>query len=488
MKDTKIVKIFKSFSSTEIKQFEKLLKSPYFSKGRNLLPLFYELKKYYPVFKSNNLKRQEIYKNLFPAEKYNDQKLRVLISELHAMCLEYLIYDQLNKDQHYKNKFLTEALFRKKLFGDLEKQFKVSINFLESGKNDSFEYYLSRFFVERTMCFYTIETNNSIKYPESYMKFSRTFLKSSIIQLLLNYSEMSSYRFNFITDEEKAAHNYLFKAIDFKKIYKLITFDNEDEKKIFGLYYYAYMLIVNKNLSDYYSLKKIFFEIKDKFLTNENRRLIYAKLMNFLSISPDEQFKIEAFELYKKMLEDDEAVMNEGAYFGRTHFRNVLNLAITLGEIQWAENFVNTYKSKLNPAESENMLNFSFGHIYFWKKEFGKSLEYLSKVKFGFATFKEDVNTLTLMNFYELGMYEEALSLADSFKRTFKRTPPMHEVLYTDHKNFLIYYPLLLNARIYSKTDDLTMVENLSEKSVNLKVKKWVEEKIKEIKKHTPAN
>jgi hypothetical protein len=249
------------------------------------------------------------------------------------------------------------------------------------------------------------------------------------------------------------------------------------------LYYYSGMLSINMNRESYNNLKKIFFEIKDTILTYYDKRLIYARLSNFCSIIPGIEYKKEHFRLYTLMLDDNENVMHEGPYFSRIHFRNIINLAIPLGELDWAGKFIGKYSIMLNPADMENMLNFAYGYLSFGKKEYEKSLEYLSRVKFGFATFKEDVNFLTLFNHYELGMYEQALSLVSSYKRTFKRTPSMHEALYESYMSTLKCYPLLLKAKLNNDLSDMVHIEELSKKCINLTVKNWITEKISELKK-----
>jgi len=50
LKDSKLIKLLKNFNSEEFKEFEKFVASPFFSRGRDLLPLFKALKPFYPGF------------------------------------------------------------------------------------------------------------------------------------------------------------------------------------------------------------------------------------------------------------------------------------------------------------------------------------------------------------------------------------------------------------------------------------------------------
>jgi hypothetical protein len=54
MKDLKLISLLKTFSKTEIKEFEKFLQSPYLNtSGEYIFKFFNSIKKYYPEFESD---------------------------------------------------------------------------------------------------------------------------------------------------------------------------------------------------------------------------------------------------------------------------------------------------------------------------------------------------------------------------------------------------------------------------------------------------
>lgn len=94
MKNTKLIQILKIFSKEEIKEFEKFIASPYFSRGRDLKPFYKILKSYHPDFKSSNFNYERVFEKLYPKEKYNksgaDNILRVLSYELTRLTEEFI--------------------------------------------------------------------------------------------------------------------------------------------------------------------------------------------------------------------------------------------------------------------------------------------------------------------------------------------------------------------------------------------------------------
>ncbi|MBK8983686.1 MAG: hypothetical protein IPM38_15555 [Ignavibacteria bacterium] len=65
MRSLRLVNILKTFTKEEIKEFEKFVASPYFSRGRNLSPFFSVIKKYYPEFYPDQYSAEKIFRELF---------------------------------------------------------------------------------------------------------------------------------------------------------------------------------------------------------------------------------------------------------------------------------------------------------------------------------------------------------------------------------------------------------------------------------------
>ena len=91
MKDLKLTSLLKTFSKQEIKDFEKYLQSPFLNtSGEYILKFFETVKKYYPGFDSDNFTKQNIFKEIYPKEKYNDARMRKLTSETMKLIQDYL--------------------------------------------------------------------------------------------------------------------------------------------------------------------------------------------------------------------------------------------------------------------------------------------------------------------------------------------------------------------------------------------------------------
>ena len=91
MKNNKVFGILRTFSKEEFLEFGKFIASPFFAKGRNVIPLYRYLRKYYPGFDSPKMTHEEAFAKIFPGKKFSLQVLRNHLTAMQKMCEEYLV-------------------------------------------------------------------------------------------------------------------------------------------------------------------------------------------------------------------------------------------------------------------------------------------------------------------------------------------------------------------------------------------------------------
>src|SRR5438876_8729788 len=115
MQKSSLISVLKSLTEGEFKQLERFVLSPFFNRQRNVARLFEVLKKYYPLYASNALKKERVFKKLYPGEKYNDEKLRNLISDLLSLSLKFLAYTKMESDGQLLDLSAAEQLIDRNL-------------------------------------------------------------------------------------------------------------------------------------------------------------------------------------------------------------------------------------------------------------------------------------------------------------------------------------------------------------------------------------
>ena len=114
MHETRLIRILKTFSENEFKNFGKFIASPYFSTGRDVTPLYKVLKSHYPEFTGKGMEKEQVFSKLGKG-KYNEQLMRIMISDLYKLAVEYLRNMSAMEIQVQTKLMLTENALRRRL-------------------------------------------------------------------------------------------------------------------------------------------------------------------------------------------------------------------------------------------------------------------------------------------------------------------------------------------------------------------------------------
>lgn len=151
----------------------------------------------------------------------------------------------------------------------------------------------------------------------------------------------------------------------------------------------------------------------------------------------DKKYMREALDLYKGGLE--RKVFLENGYLSKTTYRNVLNIAVGVGEWDWAFEYLQTFKSFLSPRDRDNIFRYNLATFHFRKKEFNQSLELLRHVEMHDILENFDVRRMMARMYHEMGEIQALDSLLDSFDIYLRRHKEgaYHREMYRNFVRFL---------------------------------------------------
>jgi hypothetical protein len=483
MQSNKFITILKSFSGEEIKEFGLFVKSPYHNRNNNAIKYYEIIRKYYPEFNSEQLTKENIYKQLYPEKKYNDLMMRILISDCIKLAEEYLIQKRLSKDKNSEN-----LLFLKELSSrNLESLFNSQLKRILKNKND-LKYsneirFLNNILIDRIIIEHNIKSDKqelNSKYINDYGENLIYYFLTDLIKLYHDLDiqkELYNKDFDII---DKFFNNFNFG--NFINSFNNTGFKNMDLMKL----YYA-MYLANKNFDDNdKNLNKFHDMIKNNInlLSNEEKYEMFLKLESII-IGKIERGRNDLysklFEVYEYFLTNEIYKTSDNEKLRIEMFRNIFFAAMTLGKLQWAENFIKNYTAELASEFQENMKNHCLAILYFAYREFGKSLEYASKVKFNLFVQKADIKILILKIYYELNEYEHAYLSIDTFYKFLTNNKNISELFKQRYKHFLQVYKMLIKYKSSNKEINKDIIELELEKSTFALSKNWLKEKINEL-------
>jgi hypothetical protein len=485
MKDTRLIRLIKTFSKEELKSFGKFLESPFLKPSRNTLLLYNYITKFHPDFETDKLDKKNVFKKIFPNESYDEKKIANYIIDLMRSAKDFLIHKSLDEDEIECLLFLGNEYYNRKLLNtnlsllvDIEKKLKPGFTTTSD--------YLSKF---RKLIFlkssYYTDENEFDKSIECEMEY---FIVSAT-QFIIDYTQfLSSKKPAMNTHGIKMANNFsdaIIKCFDIDKLIKLTEKEEFINSFLISLHYYRLKTIEQPdNLNHYYTLKEHFIKVISN-LNRDEQFFMFTYLQNYCVLKVhegNEVFKREGFEIYKLMLEHNSYSYSENEYMEILTFRNIIHFCYMLNEIEWLKSFIDKYTNALNPEYREDMRNFSFANFYFHQKEFEKSLEFISRrFNHEIFLFKTDVKNLMIQIYYELDHIEQAFSLVDSYKHFLSSNKEISESLKKIYTKFLKYYFELLKIKSGQSKETPSFIKSKIEKEKNLVNKKWLMQKSLEL-------
>jgi hypothetical protein len=486
MENTKIVRLLSRFNKNEIKEFKSFISSPYFSRGRNLVPYYTILCKYYPEFDSENFTTEKIFKALYPEKKFDlkaaAHTLQVLSSELTVLCEKFLVYNSFEKGnrKYNYNFFLAESYRDIGFIGQALKLLQKNSELIH--KDDSGSDIFMRI----------LETNMSLSGVYfTQNKFSESF-KFSENNLLYIYAHFFDLINKFTNEHFVNLRNYNLSFRGFEIIKEfIVSFNPERFEKEIGddkfeaknLLYINYFLIRSRlggsEKQDLMSAMEIYLKIFQK-LSRHNQWFLFALLFNRLygRIRYDKFYSGKANELIDFVWEKGILSTHEKIPLHAGSYHSALMVKAFSGDTENLKIFIRKYSEKVMPELAEDIQEYSNAILNFKNESYEKCLFMVSKKdKLTSPALKICKHKLKIICLFELRHTEEALLAIDSFEHYLRNNKNVYEILKTENLQFTSSIRKLLKNFYEKRFDAEFEFLKLSETEKNSIFGLWLEKK-----------
>lgn len=456
MKETKLISILKSFSLQELKDFKKFIESPYHNQGRNFIPFYKFLRKHYPDFPKEKLSGKILYRQLYPHKKYNEQTsealLRVLYSKMAQLAEEFLAEEGLRKNKIYRRVSLLHELNKRGMLELLDKNSAKIEKNLEQELHDE-NYYFSKFLIKNEISIAFDEKN--IKDVKKRAKIMDEALESLIVYLvhrLIGYRRLRDIVFDKNIPPSEFLQRFLNKLDPMETVNYFRTY-NSINNSVSDVLYYSYKLAEDhKDVQSFYSLKKIYFKIRNR-LNFEERISILMKLMNFCNYhetNEKQRFRNEYSELNELWIE--ESLKEKNYYpFQVRGFRNIIKIYVKSGQFEKAEDYLKKYSKYIDKDIRNDCLNYAKSRIEFESGDYQKALEYSGKCNFTIPMMIRDIKFIKIQSFLILKHFDAFKSEIDTFRHFLTSTSGIPSDVIKYDKMVLKYFVKF--ARVSEKKD-----------------------------------
>ena len=481
-----LFKLLSTFDETEWTEFEKFVASPFFNNGRNYSHLMRTLRKYHPDFSSPDLRKESLYKALFPGKDYKESVMYSTFSRLYAIAEEFIVQIEMRNDIFIDRERLKLAAMRARGINTRAlSQISKMEKHLNSKKISMEEFYHVKEYYKE-VGFYYYQNNMRDKIPEPIYKILKNSIYWHIVEFSIYLSSLYSQKNFHKNDYKKSIASKLDSCIDKGKMLDIIRKHDPDNYTILSLHNLdiAASLTPYKD-EPYYQMKELTFKSIDTMAKDYKTYFLnsLAKHCSTRFVAGASKFKREAFEIRKKTVEEELLSFNSDGNIRASEFRSTFIDALNVNEIDWAEQFAIKYLTRLNPSVQEDIDNYCKARIAYERHDYDKAIVFAGRVNINQILFKLDMKNLTAKIYFDTDSVEPLISALNSYYQLIHNTDNTAETIVKRHAGFVKYLRTLSRVKFDNKDkDDLHLLRKRIDKE-NVTSKSWLIKKIDELDK-----
>lgn len=439
MLNTKLVQILAALSPKEFKAFEQYVSSPYFNRNKQVVELLEAIKPFHPGYNNPKFTREFIFSKVFgKSEKFNEAKLRYVLSDLTLLLEGFLAVEGFLENPQEQKYFLVKSLRER----NMDKYFlqhleEAHTQNTKPGLADSDFYFYNYIFNEQSYLFTSVKNNRSID----------SSLQELIDNLEVFYLAKNLKYYCEIVNRQNIL-SVKYKLSIFEQILPYIQEREFAEYPAIQIYTTILRTLTdNTHHEDYDKLMHLIGLHAAKFPRTEVRDM-YAFAQNYCIKqinSGNGDFLRKLFELNKTLLAT--GLIFEGGYLSPHDFKNIVTVSLRVNEFDFAHDFIQNQKDRLDPSIRDNAHTFSMAWYHFFRKEYDKTLKTLLKVEFTDVYYHLDAKSLLLKTYYELNEEDALYSLFDAFKIYLRRNKLISDYQRDVYSNLISFTRRLVTAR-----------------------------------------
>lgn len=479
MDNNKLIKLLKTLTKKEWRDFSKFVESPYFNTDKQCVQLLAILTKEL-TRNSGTLSRERLEKQFFKSSKKDAAQLNVKLSLLTRLAEQFLMQQNFeSKDLHRKHTLL-ESLLQRDLRSHFESVYKKDSKLHKSPEKVSLEFYREKFLVEYDFSEYVSSGSKKIHVHENLQEVSDTLDTSYILTKIHLFCAMTSLMKLYQKDYNLSSLEMV------ESIACLPQFKNHP---VISVYFTAYQMLRNSHENSYFK------DLKDLLYTNggmiksfdlHNLYILSANYCVDKIRNGHIEYHYELHSLYRQMEEAGLLLYKE--YIDIGMLKNIISAAAKIKEFDWAEYIIEKYKDNIEPNIQGDVHSYFLASIAFYKEDFEGAISCLSDVKSINSTFDLNIKFILMKAYYEQDT--EFSYYTEQVFRSFKVFVKQNKVFSKERKERLINFANSVNNLYRVKHHEgRATIESVVKKIEDYELladKKWLKEKI-EILKSTPV-
>jgi len=464
-KHSKIEEIYSSLNKKEKEELSQFLSCKPINASPNILKC-HEFIANIPLDSEFGLDKKALHAYVFgKKEPYSDGKLRVMISRLIRLVENYLIYQHIDQSPISRLNILDNYYKKNHLIKNRTMLYSVQ-EVIEGASYDEILYFNYTYAERRLDTIYHQDPNNHELISSCFEESKSALEKLQQFQVVKSLCDVLSFGNRYKSDLHFERQEAYVRSLMRKR-------DSLDS--IINSYISIYLLLRNIDEAEFHFLYK---HIRESELNRYESNYIgcLTHLQNFcirLVNSGKTEYLNQLFEINILKLQ---FVKKEGD-LSSASFRNIVYCAIQLKKMEWAEQFVEAYYTKVSQVEQENSYNFNLARIYFEKRDYKSAMRTLLKVTYEDSFYAITARILLLKSYYELEDEIPLLSCCYSLNFFLIRNKTFTKQRVDNYKNFLFYTKKIFKNRLKGNKKFMQALK-LKIEQESMVEKDWLIEKV----------
>lgn len=463
-----LISVYRAMDTSDYRRLGKWLDSPAHNSREDVRLLHaYLTRGKDRLNKTSALSKVRIWKHLFPAESFDDARLRQTFHWALKATEVFLAFENWQSDPLASQLALIDELRKRNVAS-------VAIKSLNKAERIHRE----------------IPVRNEKYYRDQYaLELARDEIRSY-------YKLMEAPRFQEIADtldhtyfieKLKASGNMLFHQRVYQTEFNLKMIDEviaEVEKldltafPVLAIHYYGYRGLTEDDTSgEVIALLRAAVSDHGSLLDRTDLRYVILMAINLCIANMThglETYVRESFEWYK--LGFSREVIATNGLLTRATYLNVVNIALKLEEFEWVRKFIDEQSYQLEEEDRENTERFARARVAYEESDYDDSMQKLVQVDFKHPVYNLLAKTQLLKIYYELDEYDAMESQLDSMT-TYIRRKEIAQVRKDNFSN-IVRYVRQLSRVSPGDREKLAQLKERVTAATPLTEKKWLLEQI----------
>ncbi len=332
-----LTEILQALSAPERAAFRKYLCSPYLNARQDVLALFDQLN---ARGDSPPQDRRALQRTVFPGQSFDTRQWNYTVSYLTKLAESFLAQREWEADPAAQGRYLLRSFRKRRLSRLAERARRAQEQRLEKQSGRGGAYFRQRY----RLAFETLQGYLQQGRGRDFNvdALSEAHEKAFVCEKLKLGCMLQSVRTVAAREYEAGLLPVL-----------LVFLQNHRwlEEPVIAAWYHGYHVQADAGASEHFEPLKTLIIRRDVLLPDEDRHDLFLLAVNFCIRrinSGQPAYSAELFDLYREGLE--QGVFLEDGVLSRWSYNNIVNTALKMGQTDWALQFLEDYRLRLEPA------------------------------------------------------------------------------------------------------------------------------------------